>query len=63
MATDYHRKVGWLEIVMAAGAIYGLIWLELHVPGWEGWVFIWSFALWLAFTALRLAVLLYRLLK
>jgi hypothetical protein len=63
MVTDYRRKIGWLEIVAAGAVIYGLIWLELHVPGWKFVVLFWGIVLWLAFAALRLVVALYRLFK
>ncbi len=60
---NYRQPVGWPEVLIGAAVIYGLIWLESHVPHWQGLVFIWAVALYLVLAAVRLAIGLFRLLK
>lgn len=59
--TDYGRKIGWIEVLVAAAVIAGLIWLELNLPQWKVWIALWGFAAYLAITGIRLVIALFRL--
>lgn len=59
--TDYGRKVGWIEVPVAAAVIAGLIRLELNLPRWKAWSALWIFVAYLAVSGVRLAVALFRL--